>query len=434
MLSFDYPKLISIVRTMISILGAGAIGQLIAHKLTDASVDCQFIVRDSVHFNETWSITENSHTKIQQIKTTKASDADFLEVVLVCVKAPQLEQALSSIQHRINDETHLILLQNGMGHEKIAQQFIQPKALFLGSNTHGAFLTAKQEVNYAGKGQIKIGTLSSLKYNTDWLDKLSKTNLDIVWEDNIYPILMTKLLTNACINPLAAIYQCTNGELLNENHKPRLLALIQENQNFAETIQLDLQQPLKEIVTTVLQATYNNRNSMLQDVEQERTTEINAINGYLLGKMEQINFKAPHNWKLWSDFHIQYPPLKNIAQKRAASFDTLQYEVTQNAGTERPYTGIYNAHYEQGHYLCVCCDSLLFDSQGKFDSHCGWPSFDRATNNKAIAYRQDLTHGMNRTETLCAQCGSHLGHVFDDGSTETSQRYCINSVSLTFKQ
>ncbi|WP_370515712.1 peptide-methionine (R)-S-oxide reductase MsrB [Kangiella sp. HZ709] len=129
---------------------------------------------------------------------------------------------------------------------------------------------------------------------------------------------------------------------------------------------------------------------------------------------------------------MSYPPLKTQGIAKAKTFDQLQYSITQNAGTERPFTGTYNQHHDTGDYLCACCDSVLFDDKGKFDSGCGWPSFDKAINNKAIAYRDDISHGMHRTEILCAQCGSHLGHVFDDGPTETGVRYCVNSASLDF--
>lgn len=110
-----------------------------------------------------------------------------------------------------------------------------------------------------------------------------------------------------------------------------------------------------------------------------------------------------------------------------------EYYVLRQKGTERPFTGTYNLHFEKGNYHCKACNVKLFLSDHKFDSGCGWPSFDQAIEG-AINYIRDTSHGMIRTETLCANCGGHLGHVFDDGPQETTgQRYCINSISIGFK-
>ncbi len=109
-----------------------------------------------------------------------------------------------------------------------------------------------------------------------------------------------------------------------------------------------------------------------------------------------------------------------------------QYEVLRNKATERPHTGEYDEHFEKGYYICAACSSKLFSSNTKFDAHCGWPSFFAPEDSAAIEYVMDYTHGMLRTEVLCANCGGHLGHVFEDGPAPTGQRYCINSLSLGF--
>ena len=110
-----------------------------------------------------------------------------------------------------------------------------------------------------------------------------------------------------------------------------------------------------------------------------------------------------------------------------------EYYVLRKKGTERPFTGEFNLHFKNGEYHCKACNAKLFRSSNKFESGCGWPSFDQALEG-AIEYVRDTSHGMIRTETLCANCGSHLGHVFDDGPKETTgQRYCINSLSLGFE-
>merc|ERR1712131_403055 len=108
------------------------------------------------------------------------------------------------------------------------------------------------------------------------------------------------------------------------------------------------------------------------------------------------------------------------------------YHVTVERGTERPYTGKYDQHFKPGEYLCVICETKLFDSTEKFNSGCGWPAFARSEKDK-IEYIVDNSHFMTRTETLCKNCGAHLGHVFNDGPREKGgQRYCINSVCLKF--
>ena len=107
------------------------------------------------------------------------------------------------------------------------------------------------------------------------------------------------------------------------------------------------------------------------------------------------------------------------------------YRVLREKGTERPYTGEYNMHFEDGTYVCKGCGTPLFESDTKFDSGCGWPSFDKAMEG-AVRYETDHSLGMKRVEILCNHCDGHLGHVFEDGPTETHQRYCINSLSLDF--
>lgn len=111
-----------------------------------------------------------------------------------------------------------------------------------------------------------------------------------------------------------------------------------------------------------------------------------------------------------------------------------QFHVTQQAGTERAFTGEYWDVKDDGMYHCIICDEALFSSDTKFESGSGWPSFWAATNTDAVVTKTDVSHGMTRTEALCAKCGSHLGHVFPDGPAPSGDRFCMNSASLRLEK
>lgn len=111
----------------------------------------------------------------------------------------------------------------------------------------------------------------------------------------------------------------------------------------------------------------------------------------------------------------------------------MEYAVTREKATEPPFSGRYWDHFESGVYRCICCGQPLFDSATKFDAGCGWPSYWKSIDPKAIREERDTSHFMIRTEILCSRCDAHLGHVFDDGPQPTGLRYCVNSASVTFE-
>jgi peptide-methionine (R)-S-oxide reductase len=112
-----------------------------------------------------------------------------------------------------------------------------------------------------------------------------------------------------------------------------------------------------------------------------------------------------------------------------------QYFVIRERGTERPFTGKFENHWEPGVYNCAACGNELFLSNTKFDAGCGWPSFYEALDKTKVTEKMDYSHGMTRVEIMCAKCGGHLGHVFNDGPADkTGLRYCVNSLSLEFKK
>lgn len=111
----------------------------------------------------------------------------------------------------------------------------------------------------------------------------------------------------------------------------------------------------------------------------------------------------------------------------------MDYQVTRQASTERPFSGRYWNHFEKGDYRCVCCGVKLFESDTKFDAGCGWPSYWQPADESQIERVRDTSHGMVRVEVRCQNCGAHLGHVFEDGPQPTGERYCINSAALDFE-
>lgn len=125
-------------------------------------------------------------------------------------------------------------------------------------------------------------------------------------------------------------------------------------------------------------------------------------------------------------------PIEKTDQEWMELLGPEKYRILRQKGTEYPHTGKYNLHFEEGTYCCAGCKTPLFKSNTKFNAHCGWPSFD-ASIPDTVEYKKDTSHGMIRTEILCAQCGGHLGHVFDDGPTQTGIRFCVNSLSIEFE-
>jgi peptide-methionine (R)-S-oxide reductase len=126
-----------------------------------------------------------------------------------------------------------------------------------------------------------------------------------------------------------------------------------------------------------------------------------------------------------------YPVHRSDAEWRE-QLDPMQYQVARHAATEQPFSGRYWDHFEAGRYDCVGCGTPLFRSEAKFDAGCGWPSYAEPINSDVVERVRDASHGMVRVEVRCRNCGSHLGHVFDDGPQPSGERFCINSAAINF--
>ena len=127
-------------------------------------------------------------------------------------------------------------------------------------------------------------------------------------------------------------------------------------------------------------------------------------------------------------------PVKKTDEEWRKELSPMQYEVARHAATERPFSGAYWDHWDDGKYKCVGCGEVLFESKTKFDAGCGWPSYSEAVNAEVVERIRDVSHGMVRVEVRCKKCGSHLGHVFPDGPEPTGERFCINSAAIDFQK
>ncbi len=261
------------------------------------------------HFD--FELIHQEKVSAQSIPVISAQQIKNIDILLVCVKSYQLEDALNSIKHTITSKSLVVLMQNGMGHDVTAHHILPNGKLLLLSNTHGAF--KEQENNlvrifYTGVGQSHIGP--AISHEAELMPGISQICHQlhlalppVIWNYNINHILWRKLAVNAVINPLTAILDCNNGELVDNNgYWQQAEQLIEEMRPVIVQYCPALEHfNFSQEVTQVAIKTGLNSSSMRQDIKHKRQTEIDAITGYLLQKAKQCNISLPNHQKIYHD-------------------------------------------------------------------------------------------------------------------------------------
>ena len=279
----------------IHILGSGAMACLWASYFNDQQL-IQFILRSTneKHFN---FVIKPLNKPIKGSAVTATSIASPIEHLIVATKAFDAMRAIDSIQHQLSKNAQIILLQNGMGSQQnIAKKFSQ-YAVYACSSTEGAYKMDAHTLMHAGKGVNHIGAMNAKARQSELAKWLPEQRFQ--WHDDIEPILWKKLIINCAINPLTIIYNCKNGELLNQPHiKQHMEAICQELDQVICHMPFSLPSAF-QLATDVCQQTANNFSSMYQDGKHNKPTEIDFITGYILNKCQELSIECPENLKLY---------------------------------------------------------------------------------------------------------------------------------------
>jgi len=287
------------------ILGAGAIGQLWAGKLIKAGHKVTLILRNREKLalyrqQPGLSITNNDGTERFLPQATLAEECRTIENLLVTTKAFATLSAFNSVHSALSHSARVLLLHNGMGPQQQLVEAYPQLQIWAGSTTDGAYLTKPFELVQAGTGETRIGMLSDNQTdlsNSDFAAQLKMIDSDLIIENEILPVLWRKLAINCAINPLTAIYNCRNGELLKfTDRRAAMSQLCKEVEQVANALNIPLfDRPLMEQAYDVAEITGTNHSSMQQDIQLNRPCEIEMITGYLCEAAEQAGVTVPAN-------------------------------------------------------------------------------------------------------------------------------------------
>ncbi|QQX79248.1 2-dehydropantoate 2-reductase [Shewanella sp. KX20019] len=326
----------------ISIVGAGAIGQLIYHQLSSAAngsnVSLNIISRDKYSRTHTLTFTdlnnvESTHTAELVGQDDYEQQLPKTELLIVCVKAYQVATALKILIPMLSSNCHILLLHNGMGPHLDVANMLKGQSLTLGTTSQGALKQSAWHTKQTGKGVTQLGTFNSQSaFNTQNAfpsqqaasqhsgaeplvlpESLKNILLAAIphsqWCADILTMLWQKLAINVAINPLTAIHNCRNGELADEQYRDSITAAVTELVYVAKAEHISLAlSPLLERVYQVIALTADNYSSMHQDVQHQRTTEIDAINGFVVQIAKRHGIATPHNQQLVD--HIEHLELQ----------------------------------------------------------------------------------------------------------------------------
>jgi 2-dehydropantoate 2-reductase len=282
------------------ILGAGAIGCLMAARLHAAGCKVTVLLRETQANQSVQLVLEEGRARREiTLPGSSAKDAGEISHLLVTTKAYDVEQAVRSIVHRLDGQSQVLLLVNGLGYAQPLLQDFPWLQLFYGTTTQGAYRTAPYQVCHAGNGQTRIGR-PGLPAAPAWMSQWQQALPDCRWEADIAQALWLKLAINCAINPLTAVHNCRNGDLASREELAREVAGL-----CAEIAELTRAQGYRQLaadlhqkVQAVIKGTAENHSSMLQDVRGERRTEIDYITGHLLRVAAQCGVDMPRNQAL----------------------------------------------------------------------------------------------------------------------------------------
>lgn len=317
--------MVEVQKTPWHILGCGAIGSLWANYLMKAEIPTVVLCRTPEQLDSFWdnpflTLIEDGQREKHQPSTEIINKSTPISQLLITTKSYDTLTALQTVSARITPETKIVVLQNGMGpQQKIAEQFPN-NPVYCGTTTEGAYRTGPQQVIHAGLGQTWIGPLNEKAQSAgqSMINDLFGLALTTHYEENVHNRLWKKLAVNCAINGLTAIYDCHNGELLeNESYRQQLQALCTEFETVADALQQPLfETSLYEAVSEVARATAENISSTLQDARNHRATEIDYLNGFICQKADELGIDIPHHRRVLAQ-------VKQLSNNDTLTFNTL---------------------------------------------------------------------------------------------------------------